>query len=777
MNLIKYFALIWIAILMMVPAFSQKAIHVYGFIRDRESNEALPGATLFDSITQTGVIADYNGYYNIKIDVPTDLQVSFVGYAMEKIRIDKPEDTRLDIKLSSSVMLNQVVVSGKRNISGNISGLSGKELTQIPSLGGKPDVIKALQLLPGITTQNEASSLLIVRGGDPGQNLYLFDNVPIIYVNHLGGFMSVFNPEIINNIDVYKGAFPPRYGGKLSSVVDITQKKGDLSGLKGNYSLGLTDLSFCIEGPGITENTSFILAGRKTLTDPMMYAFSTLSAENDFSVAYGFHDLNGKYTWNPNEKNSFDVNLYYGDDYLKYWQNDDIQKNKYANVWGNIMTSAHWNRVINARLFSKVLVSYSNYRLLNRYTYQSKINQVQEDYTGKYFSSVGELATRASLKHTLFKNLFNEYGIDYSLLKFSPFYFTSSNTDQSIRENVFTHTVAGFISTRISFLKYSHIDGGVRGVCFLSDNFTDYSLEPRINLKLGITKSQSFGASFMSTKQYSHLLLTTGSIMMNEIWIPASEDIPSATVSQYTIGYNGDYTGFQVQLDLYIKEMANLATYKEGYTAFEGDVNWASKVEPNGTGLSRGIELTLKKTDGKFTGFVSYALSKAIREYSNINQGNSYLFDFDRTHAFSAFLHYELNDKLDFSLTWIYQTGLPYTPAIGKVYSPTTEGEETSYQEYLIYGERYSERMRNYHRLDIGLNYETRTKRNRKVIWSFSVYNLYNRQNPYYYYFNTNDTGEIIFPETGSETLPLKLYQMSFFPFIPSVSYKVYFEK
>ncbi len=776
MNIRINSTLIFILLGIVKLSYSQTYVHVYGFVKDQQSGEVLAGASIYDTVMLKGAIADYNGYFNIKVAIPSILKISYVGYDTKTIVITDAKDSFLNIFLETSNTLAEVVVTEKRHRDDNLSGISQKELTRIPSLGGKPDVSKALQLLPGINSQKEGSSLLQVRGGDPGQNLYLFDNVPIIYVNHLGGFMSVFNPDIINNIDVYKGAFPARYGGKLSSVMDITQKKGNVSDWKGNIGLGLTDLSFCVEGPTKLDNSSFIISGRKTLIDLFMFLTSSISEANDFAVAYGFHDINSKFTWNPNEKNSINLNLYYGDDYLRYWQSDKIDKHKLSNVWGNVMLAGHWNRVINPKLYSKTYMSYSRYRLQNKYNYSLTNNLEQTDFFKKSLSAVSDISINSSLKHTLFKNLVNEYGMKSSLLSYLPFYSTHSNKESIDKSNLYSNETAVYASSKFSFLNHSDIEVGVRAVGFYSNDYSDYSIEPRINLNLGINKRHSLNAGYMNTRQYTHLLLATGGIMLNEVWFPAGKDIPASTVEQYTVGYNGDYNYFQVQVELFYKDMADLAMYKDGYTAFEGDKNWQSKVQSKGIGSAKGIEFFIKKTTGKITGFASYSLSKATRQYPNINFGKEFLFDYDRTHVFSIFTHYQIRENIDLNLTWVYQTGLPYTPAIGKAFSPSVEGDQTVYREKLIYGERNSDRIRDYHRLDIGINYTKTTKHNRKAIWSFSVYNLYNRQNPYYYYYNTNNTGEIIMPEAGSEILPLKLYQMSFFPIIPSVSYKLFFE-
>jgi len=761
--------------LVLVPSYSQDDIHLYGFLKDSLSGEVLPGATIVCG--QHGTVSDYNGYFNIKINTPDSIIISYVGYDKKLIFITKNRDTLINLHLKASNNIDEITVTHEKPKSNNISTLSGKELVQIPSLGAKPDVAKALHLLPGISAKSEGTSIIQVRGGDPGQNLYLFDNVPIIYVNHLGGFMSVFNTDIINNIDIYKGPFPARYGGKLSSVIDITQKEGNLSKLTGNIGLGLTDLSFAIEGPSKINNSGFIITGRKTLTDPLMYLISNIAEGNDFSVAYGFHDINSKFTWKPDIKNTCNLNVYYGDDYLFYWQNSRNEKHNFSNYWGNMMFSGHWKSVRNPKLYSKTTVSYTRYRLKNKHDYNLKNIEIQDDYLQQNLSSVSDFSIVTSFKHSFLNNVLNEYGLRSSILNYLPFYSVNSRNLNGRQNRVLSNETSVYASTKITINNYSNLAGGIRFSSFHKESYMDYSIEPRFNINLGLNNIHSIHGGYMNTKQYTHLLLTSGSIMLKELWIPADSSTPASTVEQFTGGYTAGYDGFQVNAGFFYKNMYNLATYKEGYSTFEGDDDWKSKIETKGIGKSKGLELQLTKTKGKITGFIAYTISKTTREFPNINFGKEYLFDYDRTHSLSIYAHYRISKKIDINLSWIYQTGIPYTPAIGKIYSPSTEADNVVYTERLLYAERNSSRMKDYHRLDFGLNYNITTKGNRSAIWSFSVYNLYNRQNPYFYYYNTNNTGEILVPEPGNEILPLKLYQVSFFPIIPTVSYKLFFEK
>ena len=301
---------------------AQGVVTVTGFVKDASSGEVLIGATISDGSGVNGVYSDNNGYFTIHVQIPAKLSMTYVGYKVYELDVVSNENVFVNISLERSTSdLDEIVVTAKRKPTRmNVSTLSVIELSNIPSLGGKPDLAKGLQLLPGISSQGEASALLVVRGGDPGQNLYLFDNVPIIHVNHLGGFISVFNPDIINSIDVFKGGFPSKFGGKLSSIVDITQREGDISSLRGSFSIGVTDASFSIEGPTKLKNSSFIVTGRKTMIDFPMMALTHFSDLQDYTIFYGFHDINGKYTWKPNAKNSIMFNLYYGDDYLVFRQ-------------------------------------------------------------------------------------------------------------------------------------------------------------------------------------------------------------------------------------------------------------------------------------------------------------------------------------------------------------------------------------------------------------------------------------------------------------------------
>ena len=760
---------------------AQGVVTVTGFVKDASSGEVLIGATISDGSGVNGVYSDNNGYFTIHVQIPAKLSMTYVGYKVYELDVVSNENVFVNINLERSTSdLDEIVVTAKRKPTRmNVSTLSVIELSNIPSLGGKPDLAKGLQLLPGISSQGEASALLVVRGGDPGQNLYLFDNVPIIHVNHLGGFISVFNPDIINSIDVFKGGFPSKFGGKLSSIVDITQREGDISSLRGSFSIGVTDASFSIEGPTKLKKSSFIVTGRKTMIDFPMMALTHFSDLQDYTIFYGFHDINGKYTWKPNAKNSIMFNLYYGDDYLVFRQkkkargNDDFYR---PHIWGNIMGSLQWKRVLSSDVYMTNSLSYTRYR--HREKVDISMNNAGEkyDYSSIDQSSVRDLSYKGDVKYNPTRNLSFDMGLNVSLLTHIPKY-EEINGKQMGKDKFFSSENAIYVEGEWSFLKHSRLTAGLRGVGHFAEGFDDYSLEPRVNLSLGLSKNHSINASYMEINQYSHLIFSSGNdISTQDVWVPSGIDVPPSRSQQYTLGWQGTFAEgmFSAEASLYYKKLDNLVTFKEGYSTFSSEVGWQTALETGGKGKSKGAEILIKKEKGNFTGFIGYTLSKTTRQYPNINNGKEYLFDYDRTHVLTTSLNYKLNEKIDFNASWIYQTGLPYTPAIGM--REMYDMEEGDYYEALIYGERNSGRIQDYHRLDVGMNYHTTNKRGRKVDWNFSIYNLYNRHNACYYYYNDTDKDEIYNPVYWEDGIhSLKLYKMSVFPIIPTVSYKLYF--
>jgi len=759
-------------------------VHISGFISDANDGERIIGANVYLQDRSKGVATDQKGYFNLATELPATLCISCIGYEETCLKVDQT-DKPLQIRLKpltetlQSVEVNATRIERKTF---NTLTLNAKSIDQIPTLGSRPDIIKAAQQLPGIEAATEASSLMIVRGGNPGENLYMLDNVPLIYVNHLGGFMSVFNSEMINTMDIYKGGFPARYGGKLSSIVDLTSKKGDPTKLKGSLSAGLTDLAFAVEGPGGLKNSSFIVTGRKTLTEALLYIASKISqgeGGQDYNMAYGFHDINAKYTWAPDAKNSYAFNVYEGDDYMRIWknkkENGEIERNSIGSIWGNLLVSGQWNSAVNSRLFMANTLSFTQYRLKNNTKAYLEHSFDTTDFFIKASSRVSDLSLRSDWKLFVSNAYTLEYGLQSSYLNYRPNHFTSSFSDASLPDvsSVFDNSL--YLDNKLKFGAWFNGSVGLRANSFLNSGYHHFAWEPRMNLNFTIGGS-TINLTAMRVTQNAHLMMTPGSIMNNEVWIPADARIKPATSDQASVGWQRDfYEGhISVELDAYYKLLRDLATYREGYSTLLGDSDWRSKVEAGGQGKSYGLEMMTRFNFNRLDGYVGYTYSHTTRQFDHINNGKEYVFEYDRPHSINMNVNYQLTERWSLSALWTYQTGLPFTPVIGVQNTPVISPEgDVYFEKAKIYGERNSDRMRDYHRLDLAAKFKTKTEKGRKAEWTFSIYNVYCRQNPYYYYYGDIKGDPLYWNQYPEE--PQTLWQRSFFPIIPSFSYKVWF--
>jgi len=751
---------------------------VAGIVRDGISGELLIGANIIDPIKKAGTATDNNGYFSLVMDRGSDsLLITYVGYAPVSVLLNSRKDTILNVYLQPGEDIEEVeVVAFKRN-QFNESSLSYKELKNIPSIGSEPDVLKTLQLLPGIQTTNEGSSNLIIRGGGPGENLFLFDNVPLYYVNHLGGFVSVFNPDMINNVRVLKGGFPAKYGGKLSSVIDISMREGNPTKLRGTAGIGVMGINGTVEGP-INEKTTFLVSARKTFTE-LLLGTVTAIADDNFILTYGFYDLNGKITWRPDSRNKVQFSLYTGDDQLIFRTMDRDQNMRYKNKWGNVLLSAAWKRVLSPRAYMNHTLLTTRYRVKDLRSYRlPDTSNGDYKFRSNYLSSVQDVTLKSDFRYRLLRGWSLDLGIQMSYLLFNPNkYWKTSEHDVPAVPAIHALESALYLENHISLGKHIDLNLGLRGTNYLAEDILESNLEPRLDLSISVIESQVLNASYMKGSQFAHMVFSSGSFFNNEVWVPTDAGMKPAEVVQYSLGWKGEFASrmFSVELDVYKKEMSNLVAYREGFANLRGDANWKSKLETGGIGKSEGFELFVRKNRGLWTGFTSYSYSQTTRQFDNINQGREFVFDYDRPHCFSLDINRKINEQWNVNAVWVYQTGLPYTPAIAHYFVPVTDVHQAQYNyEALLYGERNSERMRSYHRLDVGVNYITETKRGRKATWTFSVYNLYNRRNPYFYYYGEQPMNEFLLPEDGSYHA-LKLYQFSFFPMIPSVSFKMEF--
>lgn len=767
----------FIAFLLLFSSLSVYAAQFSGFVRDAKSGEVLIGANIWEQTQNTGTTTDNRGYFNFKVKSPCVLTVSYIGYKTQYIRLQTATDSLISVKLESENSLTEVTVTASRQKNYEVTRLSAKELSLIPTIGGKPDVIKALQLLPGVQSQSEGMSLMMVRGGEPGQNQYLLDNVPLIYVNHLGGLMSVFNPDMINSVDFYKGNFPARQGGKLSSIVDITQREGDISKHQGSFSLGLTDAAFTFEGPLANKKMSYMVTARKTLVDALLAGATTLVDENYAIVAYGFHDINAKLSWKPNERNNLSLNLYQGDDYLNYWtkpwkmHNDE--KSHINQQWGNWLVSGRWSRVISSKLYAENILSYSRYRNKSGQEYSYKEENITKEIETINMASVKDFSLRSAWKYSFLKNWDIDFGGHVGSLIYEPNYnYLSTSTNPQIGDIYRSIESAVYIDNKIRLFSDITLQPSLRISNFSNNGENFWEFEPRINFSYKLNTNHSLNLNYMRVSQNSHLVFAQTELLKREVWLPATSILRPETSNQLSVSWNSSFADgkFSAETNIYYKQMKHLVTLKEGYENMIGITGIENKIELEGTGIAYGAEFMLKKNTGKWTGSLSYAWSYADRTFININGGKTYEFDYNRPHNFTLNLNRDLGKNWTMSAVWILQSGTPYTPALGKYYTLNPETGKTGIE--IIYGAKNSDRMQPYHRLDLGFNHTIITKRGNKAVWTYSIYNAYNHINPFgYYYDNDNKTENLTYYNH-----PIQLYKLGLFSIIPSISYKVYFD-
>ncbi|MEG1762680.1 MAG: TonB-dependent receptor, partial [Bacteroidales bacterium] len=462
-------------------------------------------------------------------------------------------------------------------------------------------------------------------------------------------------------------------------------------------------------------------------------------------------------------------------------------RTRVSNVWGNWLVAADWTYISSFNLFVKNTLSYTSYRLKNTNMIRLANETTGEEIKNNSYkmrSSVQDISLRSDANYLINNNWDLDFGLKFSYLKFIPAQFESTfqSWNNAIdKSNAFESVI--YFSNKLTFFKNLEVNLGLRLVNYTNNEICNFALEPRVNASYRLPKNNILNVSYMRVSQNAQLIYNTGGLTANEIYIPSGRDIPISLSNQFSLGWSWNFKQemFAVEANVYYKTLKQLTTYKEGYGYSSGDLYWREKLETGGKGIAKGFELIFKKQKGKWTGFIGYTLSKSTRQFDNINGGKSYIFDFDSPHALSLSMGYQISEKWSVGLTWQYQSGLPFTPVIGRyngVEMDPNTGKYTPF-EVLIYGDKNSGRMRAYHRLDFAFKYTKYTKKHhRKSEWNFGLYNAYNRQNPYlYYYSEPGNLGTLNIPQPlpSDEFNPIVLCQMSIFQIMPMISYKIWF--
>jgi hypothetical protein len=776
--------LCWLLTCLTVSVFAQKAT-VNGYLKDSATGENLIGATVFQLSSLSGTTANVHGFYSITLKSDScTLVYSYVGFVPIQIKFKLRRDTTININLTSAGQLNEVVVEATRaeeiqemTKMGSIT-ITSDQIKSLPAILGEVDVLKVLQLMPGVKS-SEGSTGLYVRGGGPDQNLMLLDGVPVYNASHLFGFFSVFNADAINRVELIKGGFPARYGGRLSSVIDINMKDGNMKEWHGAGSIGLIASRLTVEGPIKKDKTSILISGRRTYLDLLARPIIAVTIPEDVKLGYFFYDFNVKVNHIINQSNRVYLSTYLGKDkayssYNDIYTNPDgTQMKTKADAglyWGNVITALRWNHIVSPRLFSNLTATYSQYKFNINSAYDERKTDGSDPsyYRAEYRSGIRDMAVKLDLDYIPTPNHYVRFGGQTIFHKFSPgVAFSSSNTDGDTTlgaREVYAMEYSLYAEDEFRLGRLLKVNAGVHTSAFAVQGRWYQSLQPRLATRLLLGREFSLKASYATMTQYVHLLTNAGLGLPTDLWVPATSRVRPQQASQVALGLAKSHKSkYEFSAETYYKKMSNLIEYKDGASFIDIEDDWQDNVATGGIGESYGTEILAQKKTGKVTGWIGYTLSWTNRKFDDLNFGKWYPYKYDRRHDVSIALMHSWNDRMNFSMAWVFGTGNAITlpkeqyPGVNQNPPGWTVNFPLQY-----YGDRNSYRMSNYHRLDLSIGF-SKKKRWGVREWIFGVYNAYNRLNPFYMDVTYARDGRKVFAE------------YALFPVVPSFSYNFKF--
>ncbi len=785
---IKNLFLTIFCVLLVSKTLSQN-VKLYGYVKDSVSGETLIGSNIYLSETQKGSSTNNFGFFSIELPKNNSikLEISYVGYSTQTLEINLSENKAINITLSPTV-LNQVEIKDARNSvirHGEIT-IPIEKLKAIPSLAGEADIIKALSFLPGIATGIEGTSGLFVRGGTPDQNLILLDGATVYNASHLFGFLSVFNPAAIKTMSVYKGGFPARYGGRLSSILDITMKEGNNQKKNTEFNLGTLTSSFLNEGPIQKNKSSYMVSARASyssiLTLPSLLLYGSQTNALDFLM----YDVNAKVNFELSSHEKLFISGYFGNDFFDY-SNKVFGTDYKTNLgWANQTASIRYSNIIKPNFFANVLVNF------NRYNYHQ--NNTEKDDSSNFTrleftksSIVQDWATKISFDYNEGKHSI-KFGTEISLHNFQPdkLHEIIQTPNITIRDNpdslIRSVSASLFVEDNFSLSSKWNLNYGVRfSNYFVSGQYYN-QFEPRIITSYLINEKNTVEASFSRMSQYIHLLsASTSSGVSNDVWVPATQQVPLETAWQIAASYTRKFTDseWSIQLEAFYKRMNGLIDFKGGQNIYSLDANWQSLIEKNGKGRAYGSELFIKKEGVKHTGWLSYTLAWSERQFENINNGNWYPQHYDRRHNFNIVYANKLSEKWTLNANFVFQTG--YAISVPDIIYYDVSG---SLREF--YSSKNNARAPNYQRLDVSFTKAYKNKKKHDCKWIFTLYNVYGYSNPFALYYDSGSLfdgtfDKVTFPNGTTYTFLKQvgysgtIKTVTAFKFIPGFNWSIKF--
>ncbi|MBL7921745.1 MAG: TonB-dependent receptor [Bacteroidia bacterium] len=762
-------------VLLQMLLISQTKYTISGYVTEQGSKENLPGVYIVVPKLQTGTTTNNYGFYSLTLaEDSVEIIISYTGFKVKKLKLYLNKSMSVNIELAAE-QLQEVEVTAEQNqkISDDVQmstiDIPIEQIKQIPALLGEKDVLKVIQLMPGVQKGSEGSSGIYVRGGGPDQNLIILDEAPVYNATHLFGFFSVFNGDALKSVELIKGGFPSRYGGRLSSVIDLQMKDGNKEKIHGEAGIGIISSRLTLEGPILKDKCSFLVSGRRTYIDALIYPF--LPEKN--RGGYYFYDFNAKLNYVFNDKDRLYLSGYFGRDKFYFNTKSNNNESKSNLNWGNATGTLRWNHLFGSRLFSNASLIFTNYKL----GIGASEKYGSDFFNLTYNSTIRDLGFKYNFDFMPTPDHYIRYGINSTWHYFVPQAIVIKSSSPSGNSNNASKPINTFesgIFIEDDWKMTQHLRGnfGVRVSSFNSNGDNFFNPEPRAALRYLFKNDFSLKASYALMNQYLHLLSNTGIGLPTDLWVPATNKTKPQQSQQIAIGAAKDLPKQKLTITLegYYKWMKNVLSYKEGASFLQINDNdpddngtdWQNNVT-SGNGLSYGAEVFIQKKSGNFTGWIGYTLSWTWLQFDSLNFGKRYPARYDRRHDLSIVGMYKINDHINISATWVYGTGNAITlPLASYSIEQNVLNNNLSYNYGQIvsdYGEKNSFRMAAYHRADIGIQFHKKLKRCERI-FELSFYNLYNRKNPFYYYTQ--------YDNTQNKT---KLMQVSLFPILPSVSW------
>lgn len=800
-----------------------KQVTVSGSVQDKTSAESLAGASVYDTRNHLGTATDPFGFFRLTLPPgATSLRISYIGYEPCVIPLSfSGADTTVNVQLVPNASLREVVVTARdrerlpvQNTQMGKLEIDRATLKATPTLFGEADVIKTLQLTPGVANGTEGVAGLYVRGGGGDENLFLIDGNPVYQVSHIGGLFSAFNPEAIHEMEFFKAGFPARYGGRLSSVIDVHTREGNMKEYHGSASLGLISGNLSLEGPIIKDKTAFQIALRRTwldvLTAPAIAIVNKKRKGSRINLRYAFHDLNAKVNHRFSDRSSASISVYNGNDVLKaankefptgdqasYLDRDDASMR-----WGNLLVSAAWTYAFHPKLSGKISGIYSEYH--------SKITYSETDEEGKpgdegYSHSYNESSNRNNIRDVGLRSVFDylpayghhiRFGADYLFHDFRPEHDRSISVSADNKENNRSDEVYGkdrlpahetslFAEDTWTLSPVVSLNAGLRFSLFRVENKTYTGVEPRLSVRYLLSDQLSVKASYARMNQYVHLVSNSYLNLPTDAWMPVTRTLKPLVSDQVSAGvyYNLNHT-FDLSVEGYYKHLNNLLEYKDGYSFVPANVGWEGKMAA-GSGRAYGAEFMIRKSVGRTSGWIGYTLSWADRRFDEINEGKRFPSRYDNRHKLNIIVTHKLTPKVELTAAWTYSSGNRTTLSLESYENPGSLlpgnlkpdfNYGNNFQEIDYFEGRNNYQLPAYHRLDLGIKIYRPKKKGRMGIWDISLYNAYSRMNPFMIQKTTKTVKEFHPAEDGMgghytyKDVPC-FKQVGFLPIIPSISY------